>query len=320
MADFLLRGINEAGRPARESAAQLLARIPIPVGDGAVPLPQALLDRPTQADIAARLAEIAEEAVSADELAAAVEPIADRVAAVEAGQASGSLSYATLAELTANLTPPDGATAQVLTGDEAGSYRKSGPSGSGSWARYSTATLPSVDARLSVEVAARQATDARTAEVQLRPDGTLPWWAVAGRTSAGALVSLLRLSTQGDWLVRRLRLERVPRRYGEVVGGLFGPKGERFLWVNSRLEVCARVLRVATAHAHTPGGLFGPRGERLAYLNAMQDWCARRLRLPRGHNAALGGFFGPRGERLLWVSERGEARARALRTDRIGRR
>jgi Putative flagellar system-associated repeat len=167
--------------------------------------------------------------------------------------------------------------------------------------------LPEILEELSDQIGAE------SAEIQKRPDGTIPLWAVAGRTTAGALGALLRLTPQGDWLMRRLRTARIERRFGGLVDGFFGPRGEHILWLNGRLEACTRVLRLPRAHPLTIAGLFGPRGERLATLNAAHDWCVRRLRLPRVHAFAPGGIFGPRGERLLWLNGRLEACARAMR-------
>ncbi|WP_437871164.1 hypothetical protein ACSD7O_19540 [Methylorubrum extorquens] len=73
--------------------------------------------------------------------------VANRLGALQSGQSAGSVAYDTLAQLNANLTPTDGATAQVTAdGANNGFYAKTGASGAGSWVRKSTATVPGLDA------------------------------------------------------------------------------------------------------------------------------------------------------------------------------
>lgn len=80
-------------------------------------------------------------------LGGVTDTVANRLSALQAGQSSGSVAYDTLAQLNANLTPPDGATGQVTAdGANNGFYAKSGASGTGSWVRKSTATVPGLDA------------------------------------------------------------------------------------------------------------------------------------------------------------------------------
>lgn len=76
-------------------------------------------------------------------LGGVTDTVANRLGALQAGQSSGSLIYDTLAQLNANLTPPDGSTAQVVNdGASTGFYAKSGAPGTGSWRLASTATVP----------------------------------------------------------------------------------------------------------------------------------------------------------------------------------
>lgn len=81
---------------------------------------------------------------------AALTPLQTSIAYLAAGQQAGSLAYDTLAQLTANLAPADGATAQVLAdGTNNGFYAKVGGAGAGNWVKKSAATVTALDTRVS---------------------------------------------------------------------------------------------------------------------------------------------------------------------------
>ncbi|AWB21253.1 hypothetical protein DA075_10300 [Methylobacterium currus] len=56
MADTQISTIAPDGTRSIEAASQLVGRLLLPVGDGQQTIPQALSDRPTQADVAAYVA------------------------------------------------------------------------------------------------------------------------------------------------------------------------------------------------------------------------------------------------------------------------
>ncbi|WP_131193731.1 hypothetical protein [Lichenihabitans psoromatis] len=72
-------------------------------------------------------------------------------AAFAAAAGSAALTYDTYAQLAANLTPVNAASAYVVNDATAnlGLYVKSGASGAGSWIKKSTTTLPTLDARVA---------------------------------------------------------------------------------------------------------------------------------------------------------------------------
>lgn len=80
--------------------------------------------------------------------------IAQRLSQLQAGQSSGSIAYSTLTELNANLVPGAGSTAQVTndgTPANNGFYVKSGATGTGSWTKSSSWTIPALGAQVDAE-------------------------------------------------------------------------------------------------------------------------------------------------------------------------
>lgn len=122
----------------------------------------------------------------------------DRLQTVEDAQTAGMVGYATLSELSGNLTPPDGALAKVTndpTPANNGTWRKDGAVGAGVWVKSAdevsalearAAELESVNAgaRLTAEEAASVMLAGRAEAIEefvdplkprIEPDGALGW-------------------------------------------------------------------------------------------------------------------------------------------------
>ncbi|KAB7782179.1 hypothetical protein [Methylorubrum populi] len=155
-------GLIDLRQEVSENASSVAAKTEATTTAAAIVATQAGAVEAARAEVAGNTATVATAATQvADDAAAAQSAQAVAVTArdqAQAAVASGRVSYATLAQLQANLAPADGAQGEVRADPvpaRNGIYDKVGPSGSGSWEKWSSTTLPAVEARTTANTKQR---------------------------------------------------------------------------------------------------------------------------------------------------------------------
>ncbi|MGF3026749.1 hypothetical protein ACQVP2_28510 [Methylobacterium aquaticum] len=113
MADPLIPYVAPDGTLSLEAAAQLIIRLLIPDGDGLVTLPQALADRPRQAEVAAAIEAVQADVVDLGPLERAVAAAATAAAVAQDGLATRAALGGTVGP-DADWTIPAGAVHVVI--------------------------------------------------------------------------------------------------------------------------------------------------------------------------------------------------------------
>jgi hypothetical protein len=119
------------------------------------------------------------------DLVAAVQALTVRTGALELGQTTGIIAYATLADLQADLVPPDKSLAYVTSDSllsNRGYYRKSGATGTGSWTQTAYDQVETVRAALQAQLSLLESDVAELENVAGLDVGFFQTRQFAGRT------------------------------------------------------------------------------------------------------------------------------------------